>query len=264
MKKILISGMIMAAGFFGLMVDSETASAASKDTRPSVIWDDARLVEGQIGKVTILKDTSRLIKESNGSFKPSGTFKNGNTYRVYSYEKINGVYFYGVGAGVYVKNSSDVFYKTPSVLKKRQMADLVMIKPDILTDAANGKLKGQDFIINKNTIDDVKSKLGEPTAEGLFEGSRYYQYGKKYVYFTEFPDGKEIFTSKYLVDSVTDISPLYVLNRLGTGSLIREGFFEDDQTWKIIYKMGDNLVYFVFSVETGRERLIYIHLQKQN
>ncbi|MBN8201498.1 DUF4309 domain-containing protein [Bacillus sp. NTK034] len=263
MKKILISGMIIAAGFFGIMGDSETASAASKDTRPSVIWDDARLVEGQIGKVTILKDTSRLIKESNGSFKPSGTFKKGNTYRVYSYEKINGVYFYGVGAGVYVKNSSDVFYKTPSALKKRQMADLVMIKSDLLADAANGKLKGQDFIINRNTIDDVKSKLGEPYDEGLFEGSRYYQYGKKYVYFTVLPDGKEILSSKYLVDSVTDISPLYVKNRLGSESIYREEYSEKDGTWNLVYKTGSNLIYFVFNGPEGKERLIYIHLMQQ-
>ena len=263
MKKVLISSFLIASGFLGIMGGSDEVSAASNDTRPSVIWDDARLVEGQIGKVTILKDTGRLIKESSGSLKPSGTLKKGNTYRVYSYEIIDGTYYYGVGAGVYVKNSSDVFYKTPSALKKRQMADLVMIKSDLLTDAANGKLKGQDFIINRNTIGDVKSKLGEPYDEGLFEGSRYYQYGKKYVYFTVLPDGKEILSSKYLVDSVTDISPLFVKNRLGSESIYREEYSEKDGTWNLVYKTGSNLIYFVFSGPEGKERLIYIHLMQQ-
>jgi hypothetical protein len=122
-------------GFLALMmlflVFTGNASADNQSHRLAVKWDDSTLVEGQIGRVTLLEDTN-LYFYSEDISKTNDQRKQGSIYRVYNYKKINGVYYYGVGAGFYIKDSKDVFYETPSSVKKRQLKDLVIVS--LITD----------------------------------------------------------------------------------------------------------------------------------
>ncbi|MGB2872247.1 hypothetical protein [Psychrobacillus psychrotolerans] len=97
---------ILAIGLF--IFQSNTANATSK-----VMWGKTELVVGQIGKVTILKDTP-LVQVKNGKLVTVRTLKKGDQFRVYQYKSDNGG-MYGVGGGSFVvRNTANVKYETPS------------------------------------------------------------------------------------------------------------------------------------------------------
>lgn len=82
-----------------------------------VMWGKTELKIGQIGKVTILQDTSLVKIESNGSLTIVRMLKKGDEFRVYSY-KGHDEGLYGVGASSFVqKNTAKVKYQTPSKAK---------------------------------------------------------------------------------------------------------------------------------------------------
>lgn len=105
MRKKLISSMILTAGLsFSTLTVPHNAAAASVST------SSTQMVKGQIGKVTILQDTTLVKPGSNQQMTVVRTLKKGRTYRVYSVNHFSGVTYYGVGAGYYVKASSQVKY----------------------------------------------------------------------------------------------------------------------------------------------------------
>ena len=99
----------LVVGFASNSID--IASAATK-----VMWGKTELKPGQIGKVTILANTSLVKLESNGSLSTVRTMKKGEEYRVYSYKSNHGG-LYGVGGGSFVQKNSKVKYETPSKSK---------------------------------------------------------------------------------------------------------------------------------------------------
>ncbi|MEH7503776.1 D-glucuronyl C5-epimerase family protein [Neobacillus drentensis] len=111
MNKKIISGVILSAGllFSGTFIPNNVAAATNV-----VMWGKMQLVNGQIGKVTILQDTSLYKIGFNGKMTFVRTIKNRSAYRVYSVSKFGGITYYGVGAGCYVKASAQVKYETPS------------------------------------------------------------------------------------------------------------------------------------------------------
>lgn len=109
-KLIKIFIMFLLVVGFG-SYNTNTASAATK-----VMWGKTELKLGQIGKVTVLSNTTLVKLESNGSLSTVRTMKKGEEYRVYSYKSNHGG-LYGVGGGSYVQKSSKVKYETPSKSK---------------------------------------------------------------------------------------------------------------------------------------------------
>ncbi|WP_313893839.1 excalibur calcium-binding domain-containing protein [Psychrobacillus sp.] len=87
--------------------NTETANAATK-----VMWGKTELKQGQLGKITILSNTSLLDKNS----KVVRTLKKGEEYRVYSY-KSNDDGLFGIGGGLFVQKNGTVKYETPSKSK---------------------------------------------------------------------------------------------------------------------------------------------------
>ncbi|MGN7403400.1 hypothetical protein ACTHO0_26475 [Cytobacillus praedii] len=79
-----------------------------------VMWGKTELWKGQLGKVTIKKQTTLWKRLDNGKLEKVRDLKVGDEYRVYRYiEERNGLY--GVGAGMFIeKNISSVLYETPS------------------------------------------------------------------------------------------------------------------------------------------------------
>jgi len=100
----------LAMGIFTFQVN--TAEAASK-----VMWGKTELKIGQIGKVTILKDTNLVKLNNDGSLITVRTLKKGDEFRVYQYKGQHGG-LYGVGSSSFVqKDTSKVLYETPSKSK---------------------------------------------------------------------------------------------------------------------------------------------------
>lgn len=83
---------------------------------PKVMWGKTELKLGQIGKITIVKDTYLMKIESDGSLSTVRTLKKGEEYRVYSYKgQQNGLY--GLGGGSFVQKNDAIKYETPSKAK---------------------------------------------------------------------------------------------------------------------------------------------------
>lgn len=101
-----------------------------------VMWGKTELKSGQIGKVTILKDTPLFKLNNDGTLTTVRTLKKGDEFRAYQYKVQHGV-LYGVGSGSFIqKNSDSLKYETPSksrlaLVKKNQKTDIIAtpVKP---------------------------------------------------------------------------------------------------------------------------------------
>ncbi|WP_313893836.1 MBL fold metallo-hydrolase [Psychrobacillus sp.] len=86
------------------------------DATGKVMWGKTELKLGQIGKATILADTTLVKLESDGSISTVRAMKKGEEYRVYNYKGNHGGLF-GVGGGNYIQKNTKVKYETPSKSK---------------------------------------------------------------------------------------------------------------------------------------------------
>ncbi|MFB5086075.1 hypothetical protein PGC35_02455 [Psychrobacillus sp. PGGUH221] len=101
--------LVLAFGF-------STYNAENADAATKVMWGKTELKLGQIGKVTILTDTTLVKLEGDGSLSTVRAMKKGEEYRVYSYKNNHGG-LYGVGGGSFVQKNTKVKYETPSKSK---------------------------------------------------------------------------------------------------------------------------------------------------
>lgn len=103
-KVLMIFVLVFGVSFFQ---STEVNADTSK-----VMWGKTELKLGQIGKITVLSNTSLLDKNS----KVVRTLKKGEEYRIYTYKGSNGG-LYGLGGGLFVKKSAALKYETPSKSK---------------------------------------------------------------------------------------------------------------------------------------------------
>ncbi|WP_238533119.1 anthrax toxin lethal factor-related metalloendopeptidase [Bacillus methanolicus] len=83
-----------------------------------ILWDGAELVQGQIGRVTIIKPIN-LWERKGETFIYVKVLKPGEKYRVYGYDAIKKQY--RVGGSYFITNIKDrVLYETPSRQKLQQ------------------------------------------------------------------------------------------------------------------------------------------------
>ena len=124
LKKIFKSftGLFLAALLLVSSVSANSASAASenaKDCVPKkVMWGKTELKSGQLGKVTVLKETKLYALKEN-KLEVHKTLPVKGEYRVYTFKNHASGDIYGVGGGYYVKKDSLIKYETPS---KRKLA----------------------------------------------------------------------------------------------------------------------------------------------
>ncbi|MER2009636.1 MULTISPECIES: excalibur calcium-binding domain-containing protein [unclassified Psychrobacillus] len=107
-EKLLIAMILM---FSFVFVNGTSMEAAS-----IVMWGKTELKLGQIGKATIVKDSTLVKIGEDGSLQTIRKLNQGDEYRVYSYKSThNGLY--GVGGGSYIQKNNNVLYETPSKSK---------------------------------------------------------------------------------------------------------------------------------------------------
>ena len=92
------------------------------------MWGKTELKIEQLGKVTVLADTTLWKLESENSLKKIRTLKKGEEYRVYNYKAThNGLY--GVGGGSFIQQGNSIKYETPSKGKLKLLEELNAMKP---------------------------------------------------------------------------------------------------------------------------------------
>jgi len=94
-------------------------------------WNGVELKKGQIGRLTILKDTP-LYKVSGETKTFSRTLKKGEFYRIYAFKPG----MLSVGGGYYVTRDAKVSYETPS---KTKLAAVACINPTM--DQLAGRIR---------------------------------------------------------------------------------------------------------------------------
>ena len=105
-----------------------------------IMWGKTELKSGQIGKVTILSDTTSHELDINNNLKHGRVLKKGEEYRVYSYR--GDIYggAYGLGGGIYILKYSAIKYETPSKTKLALLAQ----QNDTILNGMWGKIKLND------------------------------------------------------------------------------------------------------------------------
>lgn len=119
--KYLVSLLMVMVLFISPVQPSEAAS----DDRLFVKWDNGTLVEGQIGRVNMVKNAVLFKLENGKLIKTNLLRKAGNTYRIYSFIGSGNSQYIGVGGGYYFHNTTATVYQTPSPTKKKQLAALI-------------------------------------------------------------------------------------------------------------------------------------------
>ncbi|MEK4521008.1 ComEC/Rec2 family competence protein [Psychrobacillus sp. FSL W7-1457] len=163
--------------FVGLGFSNQLTAEAAP-----VMWGKTELKLGQIGKVTILKET-KLVKIENNSLKEVRTLTKGEEFRVYSYKSEQGG-LYGVGGGSFIqKNTATVKYETPSK-SKLALLEQQTTSPSNATKVMWGKTELKKGQIGKATIIDdtklVKFENGSlSTVRNLKKGEEFRVYTYK-------------------------------------------------------------------------------------
>lgn len=144
--------------FVGLGFSNQLTAEAAP-----VMWGKTELKLGQIGKVTILKET-KLVKMENGTLKEVRKLTKGEEFRVYSYKSEHSG-LYGVGGGSFIqKDTSKVKYETPSK-SKLALLEQQTTSPSNATKVMWGKTELKKGQIGKVTI------LGDTRLVKLENGS---------------------------------------------------------------------------------------------
>lgn len=115
---IFVTFAIIAATFYFPSLSSAADPCAGIKPGQKIYWDGSELKPGQIGRLSVLKDTPLYKLLSNGSLKQEKILKKGSFYRIYNFKGD----LLGVGGGYYVKRDAKVSYTTPSKAKLQASA----------------------------------------------------------------------------------------------------------------------------------------------
>jgi hypothetical protein len=124
------------------------------EAEAKVMWENQELVKGQIGRATILKNTS-LYNIKNNKLATAKKVSKGQTYRVYSYSgKYGGIY--GVSKDLYAQKSSSIKYER----------------------APSDKIQALGITVTKKSL---ASNISYPQAFGLFNKAFEASFNRKFL-----------------------------------------------------------------------------------
>jgi hypothetical protein len=145
--KRVIAAILVFAVLFSPLVPHTDAEA-------KVMWGNQELVKGQIGRVTILKNTS-LYNIKNNKLVTAKKVSKGQIYRVYSYSgKYGGIY--GVSKDLYAQKSSSIKYER----------------------APSDKIQALGITVTKKSL---ASNISYPQASGLFNKPFEASFNRKFL-----------------------------------------------------------------------------------
>jgi hypothetical protein len=256
---------------FALSFTLSHGSEAAVDSRLADKWDESTLVDGQIGRVTMVKDAV-LFKGENGQMKKTSLLRKlGSKYRVYSFVKQGKSLYLGVGGDYYLQDTTATTYQTPSSVKKHQLNLLIdnsLINTNLRTTLKQGKLPRQNFILRKSVIGDVVKTYGPPQGIKGAEGSKYLAYNKfeyhidiNNVPINEYKDDQVVIAMSYVFEKDFKLSPSQLKQRFGTQNFTGVG---EDYGYTLYYHLENNIdVWFKFT-DSERNLCKMTIVKKQN
>ncbi|WP_377558829.1 DUF3298 and DUF4163 domain-containing protein [Priestia sp. YIM B13489] len=145
-KKVIAAILVFAVLFSPLVPHT--------DAEAKVMWGDQELVKGQIGRVTILKNTS-LYNIKNNKLVAAKKVSKGQIYRAYSYSgKYGGIY--GVSKDLYAQKSSSIKYER----------------------APSDKIQALGITVTKKSL---ANNISYPEASGLFNKPFEASFNRKFL-----------------------------------------------------------------------------------
>ena len=251
MKKLIKVFIVMILLLSVNLMFSSSTEAATK-----VMWGKTELKLGQIGKVTILSNTT-LVKLSNGSLSTVRQLKKGEEFRVYSYKSNHGG-LYGVGGGSFVQKNSKIKYETPSKSKLSLLKEQTKATIEMVGERKHFKLRGLTLGMTRN---EVISVLGTPQREYIdtdYDGElvQVYQDYLMFYYGENVETIKHVITKEKFFSEIlnvykgmkyTDNDGTYILHSEFANELI---IFktENNQSFVLLTSADAN---FKFSVDQG-------------
>jgi uncharacterized protein YkwD len=164
-RRIVVSIIVLSFSIFTIPLSISTSAAdicQGINSSTKIWWDGVELKVGQIGRLTIVKDT-RLYKLEGEKESYSRTLRAGESYRIYAFKPGR----LSVGGGFYVDRDSSVHYETPSKTKLTQSA--------CRTNASIHTVEIGD------SINTVTTRLGTEKRKSLNEyGVNWYTYHQNY------------------------------------------------------------------------------------
>lgn len=149
-------------------------SPTKSDAAVKVMWGKTELKMGQIGRITILKQTELVKLESNGSLSIVRTLKKGEEFRVYNNKSQHGG-LYGVGGGNYVKKDDRVKYETPSKSKMAQLEEAINNPAPVVTAPTTPKVAaGLEVVKGAPSVFKNCTALKEYYPNGVMKGHPAY------------------------------------------------------------------------------------------
>ncbi|MEJ9307201.1 DUF3298 and DUF4163 domain-containing protein [Priestia megaterium] len=145
-KKVIAAILVFAVLFSPLVPHT--------DAEAKVMWGNQELVKGQIGRVTILKNTS-LYNIKNNKLVAAKKVLKGQIYRAYSYSgKYGGIY--GVSKDLYARKSSSIKYER----------------------APSDKIQALGITVTKKSL---ANNISYPEASGLFNKPFEASFNRKFL-----------------------------------------------------------------------------------
>jgi len=177
-----------------------------------VMWGKTELKVGQVGKVTVLSNTSLVKLESDESLSKVRTLKKGEEFRVYSYKSNHGG-LYGVGGGSYIKKEVKVKYETPSKSKlallhsKNNVANSFIVDEKILKVLKENKEysgNGKDLFAFKINVDVIEVAFNNNKGNPYMNRWLFYK-GKLVDQLWKNSEFNEEYTSNPLLDGIVKL-----------------------------------------------------------
>ncbi|MFC0477896.1 CAP-associated domain-containing protein [Robertmurraya beringensis] len=218
---------------------SDICTGITKDTK--IWWDGVELKIGQIGRLTVLKDTE-LYKLDGDKKTFARTLKAGEKYRIYAFKPGQ----LSVGGGYYIARDTKVKYETPSKTKLAQVG----CKKQAL-DLTSATIELGD---HKSAID---AKLGTPVRTTASEyGLNWVTYHQQYkrFYMVGYKDqvAQMIYSSDtgFVVEGARHgMSPAEIKIALGNpiGGIVKgktKYMMDNDNQTQTFYKNGKYITVF--------------------
>lgn len=220
----ILTGLALTTSLTVATINSAEASSSR------VMWGKTELKIGQIGKVTILKNTDLVKLNNDGTLSTVRKLKKGDEFRVYQYKGQHGG-LYGVGDSSFVqKNDTKVFYETPSKSK------LELVKGEgVKIPPVNGTDKVVE-IFNDVLDDSYKISTVDSSVDAYFNSKLVLSYDK------DEKAGK----SYFFIEDVTKVNEAYKIMK-------KLGFSKSEAELKALIKKSDS------SDKAITEGSLYVH-----
>lgn len=183
-----------------------------------VMWDKAELKQGQIGRLTVLQDTS-LYKLDGDKKIIVRTLKKGEFYRIYAFKPG----MLSVGGGLYVNRDNKVKYETPSKAKLSALNCIKNINMNVTRGFTTYSTIDQVLKMESATLTQELSYMGRH-----FKSNHFGQNNVEIFYHFNKEQGENQYTIDYINYEFTSVEPYEFESTIEKYTQLFRGLLGDD------------------------------------